>query len=178
MVRGLVSWASAMQAVPNTKLINVWNHFKATKGIWVRYVYGVVPVSQYLHTEGVGQWVCSRIGCICLLFHLLKKVGHAANTNMYSMGQAIFTSLPKIYIEGVLSNINRHPCDQLFWPCWSMWIIKIIKKLMILCARSMLRWSEQSTKHRSCSENLGKFCLFYSQIRRIAWLSNMANTFL
>lgn len=83
MVRGLVSWAPAMQAVPNTKLINMWNHFKATKGIWVRYVYGVVPVSQYLHTEGVGQWVCSRIGCICLLFHLLKKVGHAANTNMY-----------------------------------------------------------------------------------------------
>ena len=57
-----------------------------------------------------------------------------------------------------------------------LWVIKI-NKPMILCARSMSRSSEQSTKHRSHSENMQKVCLFYSQNNKMLWLSNMADTF-
>ena len=49
---------------------------------------------------------------------------------------------------------------------------------MILCARSTSRSREQSTKHRSRSENMRKVCLFCSQNNKILWLSNMAVTFL
>ena len=37
------------------------------------------------------------------------------------------------------------------------------KKPMVLCKRSTSRSREQSTKHRSRSENMWKVCLFYSQ---------------
>ena len=47
---------------------------------------------------------------------------------------------------------------------------------MILCARSTSRWSEQSTKRRSCSENMWEVCLFYSQNNKIVWLLNMPDT--
>ena len=58
-----------------------------------------------------------------------------------------------------------------------LWVIKI-KKPMTLCTRSTSRSSEQSTKHRSRSENKWKLCLFYSQTNQIVWLSNVADTFL
>ena len=45
---------------------------------------------------------------------------------------------------------------------------------MILCARSTWRSREQST---TCSEDIQNVCLFYSQINKIVWLSNMADTF-
>ena len=48
---------------------------------------------------------------------------------------------------------------------------------MILCTRSTPRSSEQSTKHRSCSESMQKVCLFYSQNNKIVWLSNVADIF-
>ena len=51
-----------------------------------------------------------------------------------------------------------------------------IKKPMILCARSTSRSREQSTKRRSCSENMRMVCLFHSQNNKIEWLSNMADT--
>ena len=49
---------------------------------------------------------------------------------------------------------------------------------MILCARSTSRSSEQITKHRYRSKNMQKMCLFYSQVNKIVWLSNMADTIL
>ena len=45
-----------------------------------------------------------------------------------------------------------------------LWVIKI-RKPMILCARSTSRSREQSTKHRSRSENVRKFCLSYNIVR-------------
>ena len=48
---------------------------------------------------------------------------------------------------------------------------------MILCALSTSRSSEQSTKHRSLSENMWKVCLFNSHNNKIARLSNMEDTF-
>ena len=56
-----------------------------------------------------------------------------------------------------------------------LWVIKI-KKPMILCARSTSRSNEQSTKRRSRSENVRKFCLSYNQNNKIVWLSSMADT--
>ena len=48
---------------------------------------------------------------------------------------------------------------------------------MILCARCTSRSSEQSTKHRWCSENMWKVCPFFDQNNKIVWLSNMADTY-
>ena len=58
-----------------------------------------------------------------------------------------------------------------------LWIIKI-KKPMILCARIISRSREQSMKRRSRSKNMWEVCLFYSHNNKIAWLSNVADTFL
>ena len=57
------------------------------------------------------------------------------------------------------------------------WVIKI-KTPTILCARSTWRENEQSNKHRSRSENIWNVYLFYSQINKIVWLSNMTETFI
>ena len=62
------------------------------------------------------------------------------------------------------------------WHNENLWVIKI-KKPTILCARSTLRSREQSTKRRSRSVNMRKVCLFYSRNNKIAWSSNMADTF-
>ena len=57
-----------------------------------------------------------------------------------------------------------------------LWVIKI-KKPMILCVCSRSRSSQQSTKRRSRSKNIPKFCLFYSHNNKIVWLSGIADTF-
>ena len=49
---------------------------------------------------------------------------------------------------------------------------------MILCAHSTSRSREQSTKGRLKNENMWKVCLFYSENKKILWVSNMADTFL
>ena len=74
------------------------------------------------------------------------------------------------------------PTSVLQWESWfgisdlvDLWVIKI-KKSMILCARSTSRSREQNTKRRSRSENMWKVCLFYSHNKKIAWLSNVADT--
>ena len=59
-----------------------------------------------------------------------------------------------------------------------LWVIKIFKKPMILCARSTSRSSEQCKKRRSRSENKRKVCLFYNQNNKIVWLSNSRHMFL
>ena len=48
---------------------------------------------------------------------------------------------------------------------------------MILCTPSMLKLSEQSMKCRSCSENMKNDSSFYTQNNKIAWLSNITDTF-
>ena len=47
---------------------------------------------------------------------------------------------------------------------------------MILCARCTSRSREQSTKRRSCSENMWKVSLFFSKNNKVVCLSNMADT--
>ena len=50
---------------------------------------------------------------------------------------------------------------------FDLWVIKILKKPMILCARSTSSSSEQSTKRRSRSESMRNFCFFHSQNNNI-----------
>ena len=49
---------------------------------------------------------------------------------------------------------------------------------MILCARSISRSSELSTKRRSCRDRMRRVCLFYSLNNNILWLLDMADIFL
>ena len=57
------------------------------------------------------------------------------------------------------------PGDQIFYLL-DLWVVKI-KKPMILCAHSMSRLRQHSTKRRTRSKNMWKVCLFYSQNNRI-----------
>ena len=83
----------------------------------------------------------------------------------------------RILCEGISEFLGNHVMG-LSLPRW-LWVNIIkIKKPMNLCTRSMLRSSEQSTKHRSHRESMQKVCLFSSQNNKIVWLSNMADAFL
>ena len=74
---------------------------------------------------------------------------------------------------------NRSP----FITTWSdfsdlVFLTLLIKKPMILCARSTSRSREQSSKHKSSTGNMWKFCSFYDQTNKSLRLSNMADIFL
>ena len=57
-----------------------------------------------------------------------------------------------------------------------LWVITM-KEPRILCLCSMWRSSDKSPNCRSSSENIWKFCLFYSHNNKITWLSNITDTF-
>ena len=98
-------------------------------------------------------------------------------------GMWIVSSLPVSSYTGGCSYGNALFCTRAvihmigFSDLVDFWVMKVKKKPMILCARSMSRSREQRTKCRSSSENTWKVCLFYSQNNKVVWLSNMTDTF-
>ena len=86
------------------------------------------------------------------------------------------TTVPRIiFVTIEVRLFTYQPCDHILRTRW--FVGNLDEKPMILCARSASRSSEQSTKHRSRSENMWKVYLFYSQNIKIVWLSNMSDTF-
>ena len=64
-----------------------------------------------------------------------------------------------------ICSVRSQTCDRTFWHLW------LIKKTMILFARSTLRSSALSMKLEHMKS------LFYSQNNKMVWLSNMADAF-
>ena len=76
------------------------------------------------------------------------------------------TTIPRIlFVTIEVRLFTYQPRDHILRPCW--FVGNLDKKPMILCARSTSRSREQSTKHRSRSENMWRF--IYSTVK-ITWL--------
>ena len=111
----------------------------------------------------------------------VKAQGHEKKNDFfaYPFFQIVFSSLYYPFYCSLLASLlvnlrffNRGGRGIGFSDLVDLWV----KTPMILCARSMSRSSEQTTKRRSRSENMGKVCLFYGQNNKILSLSNMADT--